>query len=164
MPLFFWFMALELSYGHILISTPPCRLIAWLEMRKMAYLTSRATNQKNKGTLFSSTLKVGKGNVSLFFWFVALKLCYGHILISMSPCRQIARLEMTKTPYLSSRAINQKNKGTLLSSTFKIAQGKVPLLFSYLAQELRYWVFFISYEYILCRNMQLRYPFWAMAV
>ena len=136
-------MALELSYGHILMSMHPSRQIAQLEMTKTAYLSSKAINQKNKGTLLSSTFKVGEGKVPLFFCFMALELSFGHILISMPPSRRIAGLEMTKMEYLSSKAINQKNKGTLLSSTFKVGEGKVPLLFSYLAQELRYWRLFI---------------------
>ena len=38
---------------------------------------------------------------------------------------------MRKTEYLSSRAINQKSKGTLLSQTFKAEEIKVPLFFFY---------------------------------
>ena len=137
-------MALRLRYGHILISMPPCRWIAQLKMRKMAYLSSIAINQKNKDTLLSSTFKVGEGKVPLFFGFMALEQSYGHILIFIPPCRCIARLEKRKTAYLSSRAINQKNKGTLLSSTFKVGEGKVPLFFWFMALELSYGHILIS--------------------
>ena len=53
--------------------------------------------------------------------------------------------------YLSSRAINQKNKGTLLSPTLKVGESKVPLFFSYLALELRHSVFLISNIFTLLR-------------
>ena len=143
-PLLFWFMALELSYGHILISMPPCRWIARLKKRIAEYLSSGAINQKNKGTLLCSTFKVGEGKVPLFFLFKALEQSYGHILISIPPCRWIARLKMRKTAYLSPRAINQKNKGTLLSSTFKVGEGKVPLFFWFKALEQSYGHILIS--------------------
>ena len=35
----------------------------------------------------------------------------------------------TKRPYLFQTALNQKSKGTLLSSTFKVQENKVPLFF-----------------------------------
>ena len=46
------------------------------------------------------------------------------VLYAMPSCRWIARLEMTKTPYLSSRAINQKDKGSLLSQLLKLETAK----------------------------------------
>ena len=41
-------------------------------------------------------------------------------------------------PYLSTQAKNQKSEGTLLPATFKVEEGQVPLLFSFVAQGLRY--------------------------
>ena len=52
-------------------------------MRKWPYLSPEATNLKNKGTLFSSTLKVEEKKVSLFFGFVASGQRYGHFVILM---------------------------------------------------------------------------------
>ena len=45
---------------------------------------------------------------------------------------------MRKWPYLSPRAKIEKTKGTLFSSTFKVWENKVPLVFEILAQVLRY--------------------------
>ena len=77
-PYFFLFMALELSYGHILISMPPCRWIARLEMRKTEYLSSRAMNQKIKALCFLQLLKLWKAKCLYFFdlwplcWVIAI--------------------------------------------------------------------------------------------
>ena len=38
-----------------------------------------------------------------------------------------SRSRKTKRPYLFKTALNQKSKGTLLSSTFKVQENKVPL-------------------------------------
>ena len=56
---------------------------------------------------------------------------------------------MRKWPFLSSEAINQKNKGTLFSQTLKVEENKVPLVFSILALGLRY-----SHFFIFCRPHQ----------
>ena len=44
--------------------------------------------------------------------------------------------DMKKRQYLSFWAKSEKNKGTLLSSTFKVGEGKVPLFFLFMALEL----------------------------
>ena len=45
------------------------------------YLSPGASNPKNKGTFFSSTLKVEEKKVPLFFGLEAPGLRYGHFLI-----------------------------------------------------------------------------------
>ena len=50
------------------------------KMRKWPYLGSEAINQKNKGTLLSSTLKVEGSKVALDYWFLASRSRYGHFL------------------------------------------------------------------------------------
>ena len=47
-------------------------------MGKWPYLSPEVTNLKNKGTLFSSTLKVKEKKVPLFFRLGASGLRYGH--------------------------------------------------------------------------------------
>ena len=84
-------------------------------MRKWSYLSQETTNQKNKVTLFSSTLKVEEKKVSLFFGFVASGQRYGHFVILMIESTQSQTKKMRKWSYLSSEATNQKNKGTLFS-------------------------------------------------
>ena len=39
------------------------------------------------------------------------------------------KLKVIKWPYLGTCALNQKNKGTLLSPTLKVEESKVPLFF-----------------------------------
>ena len=50
---------------------------------KWPYISSEASNLKNKGTLFSSTLKVEEKKVPLFFGFMAYGLRYRHFVILM---------------------------------------------------------------------------------
>ena len=50
-------------------------------MRKWPYLSSEVKNKKNKGTFFSSTLKVGENKLVLDFLFKAYELRYGHFLV-----------------------------------------------------------------------------------
>ena len=52
--------------------------------------------------------------------------------------------KMTIWPYLSPQAKYQKDKGTLLPSTFKVEEKKVPLFLFFLAKGLRYGHLFIS--------------------
>ena len=137
-------MALELSHGLILISIPPCRRITQLKMTKTAYLSSRAINQKNKNTLPSSTFKDGEGKVPLLFSYLAQELRYSHFLIFKRSFQLKGGIYIKKLLQLGFQSKSKKSKGTLLSSTFKVEEGKVPLLFSYSAQELRYAVFIIS--------------------
>ena len=58
-------------------------------MRKWWYLSHWASNQKNKGTLLSWTLKVEESKVPLFFWVEAPKLRYGHFLIFTRDCSRM---------------------------------------------------------------------------
>ena len=47
------------------------------KMTKSSYLPQMTSNQKNKGTLFSSTLKVEEKKVVLFFLFEVNLVRYG---------------------------------------------------------------------------------------
>ena len=49
--------------------------------------------------------------------------------------------KMIQRPYLGSWATNKKTKVTFFSSTFKVWESKVSLLFLFVAQEPRYWQF-----------------------
>jgi len=53
--------------------------------KKWPYLSSEATNLKNKSTFFSPTLKVKEKKVLLFFRFVASELRYGHFVLGLAP-------------------------------------------------------------------------------
>ena len=46
--------------------------------------------------------------------------------------------KIKKWPYLSHLAFNQKSKGTLFSSTLKVEEKKVPLVFGFEAKWPRY--------------------------
>ena len=52
-----------------------------MKKRKCLYLRTESTNTKNKGTFFSSTLKVEEKKVPLVFGFLASGLRYGHFVI-----------------------------------------------------------------------------------
>ena len=49
--------------------------------------------------------------------------------------------QKTQWPYFSSLATNRKTKDTFFSSTFKVWESKVSLVFSFMAQGPRYWHF-----------------------
>ena len=97
----------------------PC----WQKMRKGLHLSPWAKNEKNKDTSFSSTFKFWESKVPSVFSILAQRLIYSHFLISrMSPC-------WSWRLYLSPEAKIEKTKGTLFSSTFKVWESKVPLVF-----------------------------------
>merc|ERR1712030_148240 len=95
----------------------------------MGYLSPEVPNSKNKGTFFSSTLKVEESKVPLFYGLEAPGQIYGPFLFFLIWLQIIAFLKMTKWPYLSPEVPNPKNKGTFFSSTLKVEESKVPLFF-----------------------------------
>ena len=97
--------------------------------KKGQYLGPWAINWKNKDTLLSQTLKVEEKKVSLVFLFVAQEPRYGHFIFWSlgSKVRDIVKLQ--KYQYLGSWATNQKTKDTFFSSTFKVWESKVSLVF-----------------------------------
>ena len=119
-PLFFRFVACVLRYCHFVILLISAIWTQTKKMRKWRYLSPETTNLKNKGTFFSSTLKVEKNKVSSFFRFVVSGLRYGHFLIFLVRLQVSTIIEMTKWPYLSPEVPNPKNKGPFC---------KVPLFF-----------------------------------
>merc|ERR1711895_80026 len=88
-----------------------------------------ASNPKNKGTFFSSTLNFEEMKVPFFFGLEAPGLRYGLFLIFRITKTQCRTKKMRKWPYLSPGASNSKNKGTFFSSKFKVEEKKVPLFF-----------------------------------
>merc|ERR1712030_260927 len=101
------------------------------------------SNPNNKGTLLSSTFKVEEKKVPLFFGFGTSGLRYGHFVIFMKAMIWSQIKKKRKGPYISPGASNLKNKGTLLSSTFKVEYKKVPLFFGFGTSGLRYGHFVI---------------------
>ena len=102
------------------------------------YLCPWVSNQKNKGTFFSLTFKVGEKKVPLVFCFEAQGLIYGHFLIFTTSFHKQAIVQSRTWLYLSPWASNTKTKGTFFSPTLKVKEKKVPLFFLFEAQELRY--------------------------
>ena len=98
-------------------------------MTEWPHFSPEVLKSKNKGTFFSSTLKVEEKKVSLFFGLEAPGLRYGNFLIFMITKTQSRTKKMRKWPYLSPGASNPKNKGTFFSSKFKVEEKKVPLFF-----------------------------------
>ena len=68
-PLFFRFVASGQRYVHFVISMIALSWSKIKKMRKWPYLNPEATNLKNKGTLFSSTLKAEEMKITLLFGF-----------------------------------------------------------------------------------------------
>ena len=52
------------------------------EIIKSSYLSNLVSEQKNKGTLYSSTLKVGEIKVHLFSWLELILVSYGNFVIA----------------------------------------------------------------------------------
>ena len=74
------------------------------KMTKSSYIPQFMSNPKNKGTLFSSTLKVEDKQVHLFSWLEVNLVSYGHFVISWGywTSRQpITSHKMTKIPYVA---------------------------------------------------------------
>ena len=76
------------------------------------------SDKKNKGTSFSSTLKVEEGKVHSFSWSVLIRVSYGYFVVSWDTGKPLISYKMTKGSYLPQMESNPKNKGTLFSSTF----------------------------------------------
>ena len=84
-----------------------------------------------------------------FFSIFAQGLRYSHFLnLRMAPCWH-GWQKRRKRLNLSSWAKIEKTKDTLFSSTFKVRENKEPLVFSILAQGLRY-----SHFLIFCQPRQ----------
>ena len=56
--------------------------ITYHKTTKCLYLRYMMSDEKNKGTLFPSTLKVGKIKVHLFSWLEFILVSYGHLVVS----------------------------------------------------------------------------------
>ena len=112
---------------------------------KWPYFGSWATNEKNKDTFFSSTFKVWESKVSLVFLLMAQGPRYWHFLPLTIIRTSLTEVQKMKWPYLSSWVTNQKNKDTFFSSTFKVWESKVTLVFLFMTQELRYGHFLICH-------------------
>ena len=65
--LFFGLKAPGQIYGPFLFFLIWLQIIAFIKMTKWPYLSPEVPNPKNKGTFFSSTLKVEESKVPLFF-------------------------------------------------------------------------------------------------
>ena len=95
--------------------------------KKCPYLGRLATYKKNKGTLFSPTLKVEENKVPLFFWLEAWQPRYGHF-VDLTPIPPKAAIfKRTQLLYLSNLTSYQENKDTFISSTLKVEERKVSL-------------------------------------
>ena len=93
--------------------------------KKCPYLGRLATYKKNKGTLFSPTLKVEKNKVPLFLWLEAWQPRYGHF-VDLTPIPPKAAIfKRTQLLYLSNLTFYQENKDTFISSTLKVEEIKV---------------------------------------
>ena len=59
-------------------------------------------------------------------------------------------VKSTNLQYLSLEAKMEQSKTTLFSQTFKVAEAKVPLFFSFLASRLRYWWLVLFTRILIC--------------
>ena len=79
----------------------------------------------------------------------------------------LSKLQKIKWPYLGSWATNQKTKDTFFSSTFKVRESKVSLVFEFMAQGPRYWHFptFMISCTLLPELQKIKWPYlgpWAI--
>ena len=86
--------------------------------------------QKNKGTLFTSTLKVGAIKVHLFSWSKLILVSYIHFLFSWRYC---------KTPH------NSKNDKKLISPSNDVWLKKIKALYFLQLQKLKKVILFILF-------------------
>ena len=100
------------------------------EYQKMPISRPFGHLQKNKGTLFSPTLKVEENKVPLFFWLEAWQPRYGHF-VDLTPIPPKAAIfKRTQLLYLSNFTSYQENKDTFISSILKVEERKVSLFSS----------------------------------
>ena len=123
-----------------------CLKIVVEKTTKCPYLGHFASKWKNKGTLFSSTLKVKGNKVLLFFIFGLKRLRYHNFLVFIIICSNINDEKTTKWPYLGRFDSKWKNKGTLFSSTLKVEVNKVLLFFHFGLKSPRYEHFLVFYK------------------
>ena len=79
--------------------------------------------------MFSQTLKVEENKVPLVFSILALGLKYSHFLIFCRPHRKGPSKSLENGYVSAPESKLKKTKGTLFSSTFKVGENKVPLVF-----------------------------------
>ena len=111
-----------------------------------SYFGHFASKWKNKGTLFSSMLKVDGNKVLLFFHFGLQSPRYRHLLVFIIICFNMNDEKITKWPYLGRFDSKWKNKGTLFSSTLKVEGNKVLLFFHFGLKSPRYEHFLVFYK------------------
>ena len=140
-------MAQGPRYWHVLPLTMIRTLLPEFQKMKWSHLSPWATNKRNKDAFFSSTYKVLESKVCLFLSFIAQGPRYWHFLPLTMVRTPLPELQKIKWPYLVSWAKNQKSKATFFSSTFKVWEGKVPLVLWFVGQELRYRHFLIYHLY-----------------
>ena len=83
------------------------------------------SDPKNKGTFFSSTLKVEESKLQLFLWSEVILVSYDHLWFTKDTGYPIASTLMTKSSYLTYIKFDTKDKDTLFSSTLKVEESKV---------------------------------------
>ena len=151
--LFLSFIAQGPRYWQFLPLTMVRTSLPELQKIKWPYLVSWAKNKKSKATFFSSTLKVWESKVCLFLSFIAQGTRYWHFLPLTMVRTPLPELRKIKWPYLVSWAKNQKSKAAFLPSTFKVWEGKVPLVLWFVAHELRYCHFLIYHLYPIAESL-----------
>ena len=98
-------------------------------MTENSYLPQMTSDPKNKGTLFSSTLKVEEVKVHSFSWSEIILVSYGNFDASWTYQKTPNQSQTTISSHLPQITSNPKNKGTLSSSSVKVEDKKVPLFF-----------------------------------
>ena len=79
---------------------------------------------KNKDTLFCSTFKIGKSNVTLLFGLQVAWMGYDNFEFPKILSLIVSGIKQ-KWPYIPHMTFNPKNRDTLFSPTFKIEGNKV---------------------------------------
>ena len=86
------------------------------------------SDPKNKGTNFSSTLKVEESIVHLFLWSEVILVRYDHLWFTKDTGYPITSPLMTKSSYFTYIKSDTKDKDTLFSSTLKVEESKVHIV------------------------------------
>ena len=81
-------------------------------MSKSSYLHQMTSDPKNKGILFSSTLKVGEIKVDLFSWSEFILVSYDDFVVSERYQKTPHKLKRTNSSYLLQITSDLKNEVT----------------------------------------------------
>ena len=87
------------------------------------------SDHEHKSTFISPTFKFEENNMPLFFGSEFILVSYGDFVVSGRYHKTPHNLNMKNSSYLPQITSDLKNKVTLFSSTLKVDENNLPLIF-----------------------------------